>query len=194
MLKKYPAEYKRPLPYSYVKFNRKSFFLSLFILLTSMSIGFLYMSAKEMIHSPFNFIYISFGAVVFPLIVLFFSNKKGIFSSCVLLIFIFEISAMCLCFSRISVIWQTVGVLLFGGLMTTSLCLYPLVCFYLFGSGDIANKLSGSMIFMPLGLLIAFYFPATHDELLFLTFFTILCSFFALFSAWKQRLTLLKTP
>jgi len=197
LIKKFPAAYKDPLlSHSQrisPRLNRKLLPAALFFLFLGLAQGLMYMMAVSNSSLNSSLSYMASGAVAAPLISSLFCNKKGVFSSCILLIFLSELCTMFLSFYNYAPFVQNIAVFLFGGVLTMTLCLLPVFCFYMFGPGNINSRLVSSAIFLPLGFLIAFFIPLTEKDLVSLTFLTILCSFFALFSAWRHRLTLLKS-
>lgn len=132
-----------------------------------------------------------------PYIAGLFISRKGIFSQCILQIFLAEIAVMCFSAAnspRLHAAGLLVLMLCFSMLFTT----LPILVYYLYGPADYPRR-SGSMwSAVPAGLLASFlcakssvsgYYQA---EALSLSALGLLVfSFFAIFSAWKHRLAVI---
>lgn len=134
-----------------------------------------------------------------PLLVSLLVEKKGVFSGCVLLIFLSE-SAMLFSGN------YDVGSHFFFLGRLTALCaltvmgvVLPVLTYYLYGPVGYTESLGRLTFFLPIGLLMSM--PACwlarsgelpQEEAVILMLFLLVLSFFSIFSAWKHRFVLLK--
>lgn len=127
-----------------------------------------------------------------------FAEKKGVFSSCILLIFLCEATMLFLGFFTGSqaALAGAVFLALSSGAMVITL---PLLTFYLFGRNHYLKNLSRILFSVPLGLF--FGVPCLQlaaegqlppDEAAIILLFLLVMGFFCIFFAWKQRFVVLK--
>lgn len=197
VLKSYPAVPKDPYASMqlFSPFSRggKYFSFKLFVFFASVALGMLFICSEPFLNNDWFFIMVVVGAVFCPFSFMFFIEKKGLFSASIFFIFTLEICAACFVFAEESYLIQAAGLFLLGGSSIISLCLFVFLYHYLFGAANVSRRLSRAFIMVPLGMAIAFLIPTAENDRIVLIFFTILCSFFSLFSAWSHRLTLLKS-
>jgi len=197
LLKSFPAVLKDPYAkmslFSPLSKCGKYFSFKLFLFFSSAASGMLFFCVEPLLINDSSLFMVIGGAAICPLLVLFFLEKKGLFAALIFLIFEQELSAACFSFAKEGHLLQNAALFLFGGSLTVSLCLYVILYHYLFGAANISKRISGAFLMVPLGMAIAFLIPTAENDRIVLIFFTILCSFFSLFSAWNHRLTLLKS-
>lgn len=197
LLRNYPLQYKDPYKKEVLQipktYNQKYLFLCLLIFFSSATIGLIFNFAEPVISSRTSLFYIICGSVFSPVAGCLFIERKGVLPAFMVLFFASAICASSLSFTAASMFWHISGVFLFGGLIPFSVCLYAVLYFYLFGCAKVSDRMPKVFIFLPSGIISGLLIPGTEEELIFITFLSIFCSFFSLFSSWKHRLTLLKS-
>lgn len=197
LLKKFPASYKNPLTKQdlsvIAKSKTKAKNTAFFALFYGFAEAMIIIAFSSKASFPSVSQYIITGAIIVSGAISVFAERKGIFSGFIMLIFITELCFMSLCFWNYhSLIPKCCGLLL-GCLISAPLSLFPVLCYYLHGPATLTAHLSDTYVLMILGFIAGLLLPASADEVYFFIIIGILCSFFALFSAWKHRLTLLKS-
>ena len=139
------------------------------------------------------------GLAAGPLCTARFIERKGVYSGCVLLIFLTEITIMCFGFETPSLWSFHLGSLALGAALTLLLTLLPILVYYLYGPTEFTERLAQVLLAFPIGLLpipllaeAALLDPLTVNYLTFAVMFLLMISFFIIFSAWKHRFILLK--
>ena len=146
------------------------------------------------------------GSALIPLLLLpaaplaagYLIDRKGIYSSCIFLMFLREGAALCLgsldgCFFY----------MLGYGLLTAAAgslpVLLPVLTFYLYGHLGFQESFSRLAVFIPAGLLAGLPFCSmaanrtiTAEETVIFLLFLLVLSFFCIFFAWKKRFIILK--
>lgn len=171
-----------------------------FAIISSTTCTILTMAAKNFPikdNSSFLF-YFLLGLVLGPLITNLFIRVKGIYSGCILLIFLAESSLLFVTFYKNIFLLPALGFFCIGIILTSIIYLCPLLTYYLLGPRAYYHKL-GSCLFSALcgGFLIlplSFLDESTllSTEITMTTIGMLLISFFAVFSAWSHRFVLLK--
>lgn len=140
------------------------------------------------------------GMVLGPALVALFTDKKGIYSGCILLLFLSEISVMSVGFYKTGTFMAYVGCFVFGALLTSAPIICSLLTYYLLGPAAFHQNLCRVMIFFPLGLASLLlmtnveYVAFESYPVVIGTLAMLVVGFFTVFSAWKHRLVLLKRP
>lgn len=138
------------------------------------------------------------GLIIGPAAVALFTNKKGVYSSSVLMIFLSELSVMCAGFYSSDNLMSVLGCLAFGAVVSSTMVVCPLMVYYLMGPSRYNYHIGKVALFMPIGLSLAFPLQNLSDSqvtsypLMLGTLFVLVLSFFVIFSAWKHRLVLLQ--
>ena len=134
-----------------------------------------------------------------PLCCAWFIERKGVYSGCVLLIFLTEITIMCFGFETPSLWSFHLGCLALGAALTLLLILLPILVYYLYGPTEFCERLAQVSLAFPIGLATfpllsktQLLDPLTVNYLTFAAMFLLMISFFIIFSAWKHRFILLK--
>ncbi len=133
-----------------------------------------------------------------PILSSYFTEKKGIYSSCVLSIFLTETALLLTCFSTSPAAVTAGGAILSLSAGTTAVIL-PILAFYLCGRTGYLHGLSPLTLCIPVSLLFSWPFrnmAATgelmqQDTAAFLLFLLI-AGFLCIFFAWKRRFIILK--
>ncbi len=142
--------------------------------------------------------FIFLGTVLGPMVSLFFMYKKGIYNTCILLIFLTEVSLLCSSLYEDYFISNIIAPLFLGVSLTSTLVLCPVITYYLRGPIPFVKAFCAMIIVLFGGLLMANPLSLLPKEIVHSTFFVLtiisllLGSFFAVFSAWRHRLVLLK--
>lgn len=127
-----------------------------------------------------------------------FIERKGIFSSCVLLIFLCESPLLCLCFpgSRAALLFGQVLLLAAAGGLPVILAV---LTHYLHGPVRYTESFSRLVCCIPLGIILSLPLgllaeknDSSPEEPAICLFFLLVLSFFCIFFAWKQRFVILK--
>lgn len=140
------------------------------------------------------------GMVLGPALVSLFTDKKGIYSGCILLLFLSEISVMSVGFYKTDTFMAYVGCFVFGALLTSAPIICSLLTYYLLGPACFNQNLCRIMVFFPLGLASLLlmknveYAAFQSYPVILGTLAMLVVGFFTVFSAWKHRLVLLKKP
>ena len=197
LIKDFPCRLKDPYKdteiFAAFRKSGKYFYFRLFIFFSSISTGLTFSCISPYFASPANYIFIIIGAAICPVIALLFLNKKGVFAPLLFLIFAEELCVFFALFSENSPLMRFAALFFFGGTLTLSPYLYTVLYHYIFGASEVSSRLARAFIFIPIGLITSIFIAPSGNELIVLTFLTIICSFFAVFSAWNHRLTLLKS-
>ena len=135
---------------------------------------------------------------VFPFLTALFIERKGVFSGCVLLIFLCESTLVCLGSPDGSPL-SAVGLYFLAAAAGGFPVVLPVLVFYLYGFTGYPESLSRLLFFFPAGLLASLPFCylamegqlSSQDAAIFLLCLLVL-SFFCIFSAWKHRFIILK--
>lgn len=133
-----------------------------------------------------------------PLAAGFLIDRKGIYSSCIFLMFLCEGAALCLG-SLDGWFFHMLGY----GLLTASAgslpVILPVLTFYLYGHLGFQESFSRLAVFLPAGLLTGLPFCSmavnhtiTAEETVIFLLFLLVLSFFCIFFAWKKRFIILK--
>ena len=138
------------------------------------------------------------GISVGPIVTLFLVNKKGVYSGCIWLIFLAEISLMCTTLYRHMAYGPMIGTFTQGFLLTSTLTLCPILTYYMLGPHSffdnfakvIKSLIIGYLPILPLSTAPLVFINST--EITLATIFLLLGGFFTVFSAWSHRLVLLK--
>jgi hypothetical protein len=133
-----------------------------------------------------------------PILASAFAEKKGVFASCIFLIFLCEGTMFFLAFFNHPIAFAAGGLFLafaFGCLTVV----VPLLAFYLYGHINYLQNLSRLLFMLPLGMLLALPFLALAEkgmlipaEAAVVLLTLLIMSFFCIFFAWKQRFIILK--
>lgn len=133
-----------------------------------------------------------------PLFTARLMEKKGVFSGCVLLIFLCESAILCLG-SFTGWGWQLCGRSLYAMALAGLLVIIPVLTVYLYGQADYLESAGRLTFFLPVGFLTAEPFRylinvgefPQGDAVIFLLLLLV-ASFFCIFMAWKRRFVILK--
>ena len=166
-------------------------------LLTSIGIGSVISPAKSPVSSE-SVLLFSFFLVCGPLLSSWFTEKKGIYSSCILTIFLTETALLLTGFSENRIFTSAGGAVLALAAGSTAVIL-PMLTFYLCGRTGYIRGLFPLLLCIPVSLLFSWPFRimASHGELVqqdaaaFL-FFLLITGFLCIFFAWKHRFIILK--
>ncbi len=183
------------------KSNRRK--ILLFFLLISTSVSVIFSVGCRDLHVTFldtlkNFPLFFVGLILSPFFNLLFIRKKGIYSACILLIFLTELSLMCSVFYGENTFLEAVGNLALGVLLPGIFITAALLTFYLLGPIDYIFNVLKTFIFILGGFFMYFPLqetaqtPASLQSLIIITYGILAISFFIVFSAWNHRLVLLK--
>ena len=133
-----------------------------------------------------------------PLFTGWFIERRGIFSGCILLLFLCESPLLCLCFphSTAALLSGRVMLLIAAGGFPVVLAV---LTHYLYGPHHYQRNLSTLVFCIPLGLMAALPFASFSgqrkiplEEPAVCLFFLLILGFFCIFFAWKQRFIILK--
>lgn len=138
------------------------------------------------------------GAFLGPPIVLRFFHKKGIYNASVLIVFLLQTALICTSLYTNSTIAQIIASLTLGMSITSSMVMCPIITYYLRGPINFLKILPacilcyflGLVLFNPLSIISAN--TITSNSVTLWTIVLLLCSFFTVFSAWRNRFVLLK--
>ena len=133
-----------------------------------------------------------------PILASFVTERRGVFTGCVRLIFLCEMSILCIGIldSPAAAAAGQAALLLATGSLTVVL---PVLTFYLYGRSAFAESCSRVLFSLPLGLLISL--PYIHEagsgsisptEPAVFLLLLLSASFFCIFFAWKHRFVILK--
>lgn len=133
-----------------------------------------------------------------PVLTSYFTEKKGIYSSCILSIFLTEASLLLICSLEGSAALAAGGLFLCLAVGSVTVIM-PVLSFYLCGRTGYIRGLTPLILCIPSSLLFSwpFWNMAARGELIqndtaaFL-FFLLLTSFLCIFFAWKRRFIILK--
>ena len=141
---------------------------------------------------------LTLGMLIGPFATFLFFKKKGVYNSCVLIVFLLETAFVTIGFYSHFALAIYIGNLALGIAMTSSMILCPITTYYLRGPASFLRVFpivttgffAGFILSNPIHLL-----PV--DVLTSSSFFLrliglILIAFFTIFSAWKSRFVLLK--
>lgn len=140
------------------------------------------------------------GMILGPAIVALFTDRKGIYSGCILLLFLSEVSVMSVGFYKSNTFMAYAGAFVFGALLTSAPIICSLLTYYLLGPAGFNQNLCKTIILFPLGfssLLIMKNIQQVNFDsypVVVGTLIMLVAGFFTVFSAWKHRLVLLKKP
>ncbi len=192
------------------KHNKKNRIkLSVFFFLISLSLTFAYRAgytsafgdfdeSAALSENSFNIILTIISIALGPALSALFADKKGIYGGTVMLIFLSELSVMCMGFYSSSSIMGYIGNIAFGMAISSTLVICPLSVYYIMGSSSYNKNLGTISTFIPLGAAFLLPYGGLSSEELFSIqsvisiLFILVVSFFTIFSAWKHRLVLLK--
>ena len=139
------------------------------------------------------------GLLIGPLLSGLFINRKGVYSGCVLLIFLTEVTIMCFGFENGAPLFLRIGYTAVGAALGMLPILLPILTYYLYGPAEFSERLAQVLPAVPAGLsavplltFARFWDPLTVNYLTFAAMFLLMISFFIIFSAWKHRFVLLK--
>ena len=166
-------------------------------ILTSIGICSIVSPAKSSVSSESGLLF-SFFLACGPLFSSWFAEKKGIYSSCILTIFLTEASLLLTCSSADSAVMAAGGAVLALAAGSIAVIL-PMLTFYLCGRTGYIRGLLPLLLCIPVSLLFSWPFRimASHGELVqqdtaaFL-FFLLITGFLCIFFAWKHRFIILK--
>lgn len=189
------------MDYKHKRHSRNKIKVILFFSIISISTAIVWTMATRNFpiqSNPAIVYYLFLGTILGPLLITTFVRLKGIYSGCVLLIFLAETALLFTTLYKHVSFLPAIGFLGIGLITTSTLCLCPLLTHYLFGPGayyhDLSDCLlaclSGGLLLLPLSHLDEGIILST--QLTVTTIGMLLISFFALFSAWSHRLVLLK--
>ena len=193
-----PDLYVEKEPRKYKK-NRTKMCVFFFIIFLSVSVTWAIANAAEKwFLSERTSIIFAIGLIIGPFISTLLASKKGVYSSCVFLIFIAEVSLMCASLYSQFAFWSVIGNLTFGILITSSITICPLLTYYLMGpvsfhknfSRVLIALLSGGFGLIPLSTLSPEVLMST--QFMMWAIISLLGAFFTLFSTWNHRFVLLK--
>ena len=193
-----PDLYVEKEPRKYKK-NRTKMCIFFFIIFLSASVTWAIANAAEKwFLSERTSIIFAIGLIIGPFISTLLASKKGVYSSCVFLIFIAEVSLMCASLYSQFAFWSMIGNLTFGILITSSITICPLLTYYLMGpvsfhknfSRVLIALLSGGFGLIPLSTLSPEVLMST--QFMMWAIISLLGAFFTLFSTWNHRFVLLK--
>ena len=182
---------------------RKVFFYALIISFT-MSFGLFlaqYDAQSERLPavSGAESVFLFGGLLIAPLLSGLFINRKGVYSGCVLLIFLTEVTIMCFGFENGAPLFLRIGYTAVGAALGMLPVLLPILVYYLYGPSEFNERFAQVLPAIPAGLsagplltLTQFFDPLTVNYLTFAAMFLLMISFFIIFSAWKHRFILLK--
>ena len=134
-----------------------------------------------------------------PILISLFIEKKGIFSSCILVIFLCETAVFCL-----GAYADTPILLLWGRLITAAVIgalgvILPILTYYLYGPANYIESFGRIIFFLPIGLIttLPFQYLAHNKQLdqyeaVIILLILLVISFLCIFSAWKHRFVILK--
>ncbi len=135
-----------------------------------------------------------------PLFTGWFIERRGIFSGCILLLFLCESPLLCLCLPHSTAVLLAGRVMLLiaaGGFPV----ILAVLTHYLYGPHHYERNLSTLVFCVPLGLMAALPFASFSghreiplEEPAVCLFFLLILGFFCIFFAWKQRFVILKNP
>lgn len=142
--------------------------------------------------------FMNLGLILGPAVTGLLISKKGIYSSCILLIFLSELSALGAGFYKDDFFVGSAGHLAFGALFSSGFVVCSILIYYIFGPGCYNRIFSRTVFFIPFGL--AAVIPLSLYEgteissqpVIIATLLLLAMSFFIIFSAWKHRLIILK--
>ena len=138
------------------------------------------------------------GFISGPFFSIFLVRKKGVYSGCILLIFMTETALLCSSLYNIYYTSLLSAYFLLGAALTSTLFLCPIITHYLRGQANYIKVLPLTLTSTFIGFLLANPLTLLPEEILYSkaftlsTIFLLLGSFFTVFSAWKHRLVLLK--
>lgn len=141
---------------------------------------------------------LTFGMLIGPLVTFLFLKKKGVYNSCVLIVFLLEMSLVTIGFYNHFPLAIYIGNLALGASLTSSMILCPIATYYLRGPTSFLRAFPVVTISFFAGFLLSNPIQQLPiDTLISSNFFLrlislILIAFFAIFSAWKSRFVLLK--
>ncbi|MBR5517211.1 MAG: hypothetical protein IKU53_04485 [Firmicutes bacterium] len=179
--------------------NRRKISVFFFMIASSCSLTWTIINQNSFIfqYSQLNIMLLA-GIILGPSIILALVSKKGIYSGCVLLIFMSEISLMCISLYSHMAYGPLLGFIGFGLLITSTLTLCPILTYYMLGPTDFSNNYARVIKSLFMGFAPSFLlskcplYIINSPEFIFAVIFLLLGSFFAVFSAWNNRLVLLK--
>ncbi len=140
----------------------------------------------------------SFFLACGPLLSSWFTEKKGIYSSCILTIFLTETALLLTGFSESSAS-TAAGAAFLGLAAGSTVLIIPMLAFYLCGRTGYIRGLLPLLLCIPVSLLFSWPFRimvsqgelVQQDAAAFL-FFLLIMGFFCIFFAWKHRFIILK--
>ena len=140
----------------------------------------------------------SFFLACGPLLSSWFTEKKGIYSSCILTIFLTETALLLTGFSESSAS-TAAGAAFLGLAAGSTVLIIPMLAFYLCGRTGYIRGLLPLLLCIPVSLLFSWPFRimagqgelVQQDAAAFL-FFLLIMGFFFIFFAWKHRFIILK--
>lgn len=139
------------------------------------------------------------GLMTGPLLSGLFMNRKGVYSGCILLIFLTEVTIMCFGFENRTFLLLQTGYFAVGAALGILPVLLPILTYYLYGPSEFSRRLAqvlpavpAGFVILPLLTCLKLTDPLTLNYLIFAAMFLLMISFFIIFSAWKHRFVLLK--
>ena len=171
------------------------FYFSIFC---SMAICLTLLRKDVPFHGEFPWPSILLGICSGPFLIFFITKLKGIYKSCCFLIFLGETAMLCLGLYHHMNYALICGIFMLGILMTSTSVLIPFSIYYFFGVYDFGKSVSSLAKASLWGLLPGSFIPLflkeyfSFEQLSMAAVLLLLCSFFALFSAWNHRFVLLK--
>lgn len=139
------------------------------------------------------------GLITGPLLSGMFINRKGVYSGCILLIFLTEVTVMCFGFESGTFPVLQTGCFAAGAALGMLPVLLPILTYYLYGPAEFSRRLAQVLPAVPAGFAVIPLLarmrltdPLTVNYLIFAAMFLLMISFFIIFSAWKHRFVLLK--
>ena len=138
------------------------------------------------------------GMLAGPFVAYLFLKKKGVYNSCVLIVFLLETAFVTIGFYSHFTLAIYIGNIALGTAMTSSMILCPIATYYFRGPASFLKVfpfvtigfftgfiLSNPILLLPIDTLTSSNFFLKMIGLILIAFFTI-------FSAWKSRFVLLK--
>ena len=181
------------------KRNRIKISIFFFMIAVSSSLIWVINAQNQPLQSPVqHFTILLAGISVGPIITLLLVNKKGVYSGCILLIFLSEISLMCTTLYSHMTYGPLIGIFSQGFLLTAILTLCPILTYYMLGPHNFFDNFAKVIKAVVIGFLPILPLSSAplevinSTEITLATIFLLLCGFFTVFSAWSHRLVLLK--
>lgn len=189
-----------PIPKETKRQRKNRIKISIFFLFIALSAGLtarIKYIAPQSEQANYSWLLIA-GLLLSPIITSLFINRKGIYSGCILLIFLAEFSLTAAGLYLTSPLISQLGDLTFGLLLPALAITCPVLTFYMLGPAAFGTNISRVIVALPIGFsaVIPLYTIETRallaSPIIYLCLFLLVCSFFTIFSAWSHRLILLK--